>query len=212
MKPPRIKPLSKVNWYSRKTHCQLLNMKEESFKTLRHRGQIPAFKSHHPGTDAESGFHDMQTFQMLVADEFWRHFKLSREEAADFGTNCFLVFYNKWPLICETSAALAEGKFIAAHIQFGRVDLDLGSKYVAGTMAQIATTLPWTERAILLSMSRVAAILRERAKQFDVDLSDFFEGSMSKKGVNAIGAVDGADIRDPLPSTKRNLQTRETSK
>ena len=169
---------------SRKTHCDLAGIPVHSFKALQHLGRVPVLEPPYRG---ERGFTPLETIALVMASMMADESKVAWERAAGICSRAD-VLLSRWSELKET---VAERRIAGKReILFGRVEVrdpskndQVVSRAVVGTFAEIAAEYDPT-RAFVISASRVAEIIRNRAERLKIDLSQFWTApipSLSKE-------------------------------
>lgn len=184
-----------IPFLTRAEFCRLTDLEINTFRQMRQRGQVPLVwrgdasfiiaemgASHGPvaGDDPEKeaarGYTAGQAFCMILAGEFFRLYAVRREVAAFVAAHGNLMFSApEWRQIAETSAALQRGEKPDAEIFFGSFGRPNGKAiYGVGRLAELAADVPDAIDALAVSVTRVGALMRERAAEHNIDISNFW--------------------------------------
>lgn len=164
-----------IKFINRDTFCALIGMEVNTFKSLRQRNQVAMVWSD-PDSEAARGFTPSQAFLMLIAQELYEKLAISRERSAEMAGRAFMVEFDRWAEIVASSEAIANGMTPEQEILFGYVEpCDGDAVCVCGTLQQIADGFKAAERIVAVNVSRVAARLRQRARELDVDIDEVWQ-------------------------------------
>ena len=173
-----------VRMMGRADFCKLAGLDVEQYNSLSRRGQVPLV----PNLDLpeeianERGYSATGALILTIANELSDRYEMSRDRAAQIAMLSLNVFA-RWTDIAETSAQVAAGKMPATDILFAAIEWpdmrpkkgDRRPKCAVGTLKEIAAKHPNTSGVIAVSVTRCAALLRQRAAQARIDLGDFWE-------------------------------------
>jgi hypothetical protein len=153
---------------SRETHCLLSDLHVEAFKTLQRYGRLPTLPEQFQG---KKGFFPIETLALATANAMVTACSISWERATAICSEV-RVIADHWHDIGKISAMLGRQDSIL----FGRATLPGMSPPVAvyGTLAEIAEDNPAAICIDAISISRVAAAIRNRARDHHIDISDFW--------------------------------------
>jgi hypothetical protein len=156
---------------SRENHCLLSDLHVEAFKTLQRYGRLPALPAQFQG---KKGFSPIETLALATANAMVTACHISWEQAAAICSEV-RVIADHWHDIGKISAMLGRQD---GGILFGRAMLPGVSPPVTvyGTLAEIAEDNPAAICIDAISISRVAATIRNRARDNSIDISDFWAG------------------------------------
>ena len=169
---------------SRTEYCRLVGLEVEQLNVLRRRDQLPAV----PNLDLpeevahERGYSPGNALLLIVANELAERYEISRDSAARIAVHGWQAF-RRWDDIFVTSAQVAAGKEPIADILLGVVDWPgvardkagnrPAQKIAVGTLKEIAEQYPDARNIIAISLTRCAALLRQRAAKARINLGDF---------------------------------------
>jgi hypothetical protein len=197
--PPRIPGL-----LSRDQFLALVGLEVEAFNSSRRRGQLPLRPPYElPDEVADArGWSPFAALALLIALDLVDRYDLSRMRAAQIAGRSIAV-QKRWPDVCRTSEQLAESREPDFHILFGSLDIPSlkpnkkspDPTVAIGTLSDISARYPSATRIIAVSVTRCAALMRQRAVRAEVDLTHFFEQSPR------LGSEDEQDTFTSSPMT-----------
>jgi hypothetical protein len=171
---------------SRSEFCMLAGLEVEQFNALRRRDQIPIV----PNTDLpeevanERGYTPTGALLLIGANEFVDRYEMSRDCAARIASYGLRMF-KRWDEISAGSAQLAAGKQPALDVLFGMIDWPGVArdtvknrslqKVAVGTLKEIVDQHPSARDIIAISLTRCAALMRQRAAKARINLDEFWE-------------------------------------
>jgi hypothetical protein len=189
-----------MKMFGRAEFCLLTGMEVEAFNSLRRRDLLPLRPPREmPEETANiSGYGPLPALLMIVANEAVDRHDVSRQRAARFAGMTFFVFRgwprpkdpDRWHLVADTSAEVAAGKEPSADILLAAIDWPAnepnpkdfkssknktGLTVDIGTFQEIAERHPTASSIIAVSLTRCAAVLRQRAEKHGIDLGDFWQ-------------------------------------
>lgn len=170
---------------SRSDFCKLVGLEVEQLNVLRRRDQLPLV----PNPDlpeevaTERGYSAGMALSLIMANELAERYEMSRDCAARIA-GYGLRAYQRWGDIFVTSAQVAAGKEPAFDVLFAVVDWPgvkrdrarnrPAQKIAVGTLMEIAAQFPDAREIIAISVTRCAALLRQRAAKARIELGDFW--------------------------------------
>lgn len=165
--------------------CAVAGHEVEQYNVLRRRGQVPMVPPPDLSEEAlkQRGFEAGGALYLTVANELVEHYEMSRTSAATIAAKS-IVCHGRWEEIASTSARLAERKDPPFHILFAVINWPTvahlppkrGQPLCAvGTFKEIAEQYPNAHDVIAVSMTRCAALMRQRAAKARIDLTAFWE-------------------------------------
>jgi hypothetical protein len=169
---------------SREEFLALVELELEAFNSLRRRDQLPQrppYELSEEMADAR-GWPTTSALALVIALELADRYDLSRNRAAEIAGPVYAV-ENRWADISRTSQQLADGTQPEFHVLFAALDVP-GVKptkkvpfptIAVGTLSEIAAGYPTAAGIISVSVTRCAALMRQRAARAKIDLSEFWE-------------------------------------
>lgn len=168
-----------------KDFCKLAGLEVEQYNVLRRRHQVPTVPPPELSEEAltQRGFEASGALYLIMANEFVEHYGMSRSAAATIA-GFAIASYCRWNDIAATSADFADGKEPSSHILFAVVDWPAAASLAPkkrrptlaiGTIKEIAEQYPNAQDVIAISVTRCAALMRERAAKARIDLTAFWE-------------------------------------
>ena len=187
MKQPRSEgslPARIPGLKSRDEFLSLVGLEVEAFNSLRRRDQLPQRPPYElPEEMADArGWPTPSALGLIIALELADRYDLSRKRAAEIAAPVYAV-EKRWADICRTGQQLADGHEPEFHILYAALDLPdvkptkkqpfptIG----VGTIIDIAAEYGSATGIICISVTRCAALMRQRAKRAKIDLSEFWE-------------------------------------
>ena len=170
---------------SRTDYCKLVGLEVEQLNALRRRDQMPSVPNLDLAKEVanERGYSPGSALVLIMANELAERYEMSRDCAAKIAAYGLRV-YPRWGDIFVTSAQVAAGKEPDFDVLFGVVDWPGGSrdrvrnkppqKVAVGTLKEIAEQHPDARNIVAISVTRCAALLRQRAAKARIDLGDFW--------------------------------------
>jgi len=174
-----------VRFLSRSEFCSLAGLEVEQFNVLRRRDQVPSVPNLDlPGKIAnERGYEASGAFLLTIANELVESYEMSRECAARIAA-CGRIMFTRWEEVSATSAQIAAGKEPARDILLAVIDRrglarDKATnrpvqKVAVGTLKEIADQHSNVRDIIAISLTRCAALMRERAEKARINLDEFW--------------------------------------
>ena len=173
-----------VPMMGRADFCKLVELEVEKYNALKRRGQVPLV----PNLDLpeeianERGYSPTAALALTIANELSDRYEMSRHRAAQVALYSLKVS-DRWSDIAETSAQVASGKVPTAEILLAAIEWpgmrpkknDPRPTCAVGTLKEIAAKYPNPSGMIAVSVTRCAALLRQRAARARIDLGDFWE-------------------------------------
>ncbi|WP_456730338.1 hypothetical protein [Bradyrhizobium sp. USDA 3364] len=199
---------------TREQHCALAKVDVQAFKTLQRYNRVPVLPEH---LRAPKGFSPFETLALMTAVSFREHFFLSHAQAAHLGSQLEAIF-PYWPEIVDAgnSRPMKEILFGKLYFAFGTTPPMIT---VCGPLSELGTNYPAPMGIIGLSISRVVAVMRVRADELGIDLSEFWHPSAElptpqldpsngwDKAIANINAELGVR-KEPAMRTKKSATTR----
>lgn len=169
---------------SRNEFLALVGLELEAFNSLRRRDQLPQrppYELSEEVADAR-GWSPIAALALVMALELVDRYELSRDRAADIASPVHAVL-GRWADISRTSRQVADGKEPEFHVLFASLDLPsvkptkkrADPKIAVGTIKEITAEYPTATGIIAVSVTRCAALMRQRAARTKIDLRDFWE-------------------------------------
>lgn len=169
---------------SRDDFLALVGLDVEAFNSLRRRDQLPQRQPPELSEEWQDarGWIPHAALALLMALELVDRYQLSRKRAAEIASGVGRV-ETRWADISTTSGQVADGREPAFDILYASVDLP-GAKptkkspdptIAVGTLAEIAAKHPTATGLIGVSVTRCAALMRQRAARAKIDLGDFLD-------------------------------------
>jgi hypothetical protein len=153
---------------TREQHCALAFIGVDSFKALQRLNRLPILPAE---VRAAKGFGPFETLALITALEFREQHRQAHERAAAIASQLATIL-PMWPDIVKAST-----KSPIEEILFGRVE-SIGDKpasvAVCGRLGEIAEDYPSTAKLVVLSISRIVAVMRNRARDLKIDLGEFW--------------------------------------
>jgi hypothetical protein len=165
----------------------LAGLEVEQFNVLRRRDQVPSV----PNLDLpekianERGYEASGAFLLTIANEMVERYEMSRECAAKIAA-CGRIMFTRWEEVSATSSQIAAGKEPACDILLAVIDrreVARGKatnrpvqKVAVGTLREIADQHSNVRDIIAISLTRCAALMRERAAKARINLDEFWKG------------------------------------
>lgn len=132
----------------------------------------------------ERGYEARGALYLIIANEFAERYEISRDSAAAIAINA-LVVHHRWEDISSSSAEIASGKEPTRDVLFAVIDWPgLGRskqrrlprpKTAVGTLAEIVEQYPNASHLLAISVTRCAALMRQRATKARIDISEIWE-------------------------------------
>lgn len=175
-----------IQFLSRAEYCKLAGLEIEQYSILRRREQLPTIPSPDLSEEARNngGFEAAGALYLIVADELVERYQLSRDSAAAIAANG-LHMHSRWADISASSAQVGSGKepdieILFAVIDWPGLDREKTSKkplrtVAIGTLEEIADQHPRAHNIIAISLTRCAAVMRQRAAKARISLDEFWE-------------------------------------
>lgn len=174
---------------------KLVGIDRTTLRSMRKRGQRPAISRGGPSfllaevgagvlpekgeIDAEEqrGITPTQSFLQIVANAFHDRYSVSREVAAKIASRGFMALANpEWSAISASSAEVVAGNKPAVEIMFGVLEgPDDTVTFGAGPFSELIAARPDAIGVLLISLTRCAALMRQRSEEHSIDLGDFWE-------------------------------------
>ena len=175
-----------VRFLSRSEFCSLAGLEVEQFNVLRRRDQVPSV----PNLDLpekianERGYEASGAFLLTIANELVERYEMSRECAARIAA-CGRIMFTRWEEVSATSAQIAAGKEPVRDILLAVIDRRgvaarvkatnrPAQKVAVGTLKEIADQHSNVRDIIAISLTRCAALMRERAAKERINLDEFW--------------------------------------
>ena len=170
--------------HSRDDYLALVGLKLEAFNSLRRRDQLPQrppYEMSEQLADAR-GFGASSALALIIAVNLADRYGLSRERAAQIAGGVNRA-QSCWSEISATSKQVADGETADFDVLYASVDLPgvkptkkLSDPTIAvGTINEIAAEHPTATGIIAVSVTRCAALMRQRAARAKIDLAEFWE-------------------------------------
>jgi hypothetical protein len=179
---PRKADYMAIQFMSRSDYCTLAGLEVEQFNVLRRRDQVPSV----PNLDLseqvanERGYEAGGALLLIVANELVERYEISREYAARIAEHGRLMF-NRWGDVAATSAQVAAGKEPLLDILLAVIDWPGAAsgkakkpKVAVGTLKEIAEQHSNIRDIIAISLTRCAALMRQRAAKARINLDEFW--------------------------------------
>jgi hypothetical protein len=175
-----------IQFLSRAEYCKLADLPVEQYSILRRRDQLPSVPNLDlPAKEANKrGFEAAGALYLIIATELVDRFEISRESAARiaaYGRNAF----DRWQEISATSAQVANGKEPSSEVLLALIDWPgltkerargrPPQKVAIGTLREIADQYADARNMIAVSLTRSAALMRQRAAKARINLDAFWE-------------------------------------
>jgi len=169
---------------SRDEFLALVGLEVEAFNSLSRRDQLPQrppYELSEKAADAR-GRPTTSALALVIALELADRYDLSRNRAAEIAGPAYAV-EKRWADISKTSQQLADGHEPDFHILYAALDVP-GVKptkkqpfptICVGTISDIAAEYRNATGIICISVTRCAALIRQRAERAKIDLSEFWE-------------------------------------
>jgi len=169
----------------RSDFCRLAGLEIEQYNVLRRRDQLPPVPSRDRPTEVsdDGGYSPGGALLLIMANELADRYEMSRECAARIAAYGLQAF-RRWGDIFVTSAQVAAGKEPTIDVLLGVINWPgvardkakyrLPQKIAVGTLREIAEQHPDARDIIAISLTRCAALLRQRAAKAQIDLGDFW--------------------------------------
>ena len=168
---------------SRDELLALVGLELEAFNSLRRRNQLPQRPPREltPQEADARGWSPYSALALVVALEMVDRYKLSRTRAAEIAARVYVV-QERWADISKTGLLLADGNDPGFHVLFASIDLPgvrvnkrrPDPTIAVGTLSEIAAEHPLATGIIAISITRCAALMRQRAARGKIDLSEFW--------------------------------------
>jgi hypothetical protein len=169
---------------SRTDYCKLVGLEVEQLNALRRRGQLPLVPNAYLPEEVanERGYSPGSALSLIMANELTERYEMSRDCAARIAAYG-LRAYQRWGDIFVTSAQVAAAKEPAFDVLFAVIDWHCAApdrknrtaqKVGVGTLREIAAQFPDAREIIAISVTRCAALLRQRAAKARIELGDFW--------------------------------------
>ena len=173
-----------IQFLSRSKYCELAGLEIEQFNVLRRRDQAPSV----PNLDLseqvanERGYEAGGALLLIVANELVERYEISRECAARIATLGRQMFA-RWEVISATSAQVAAGKEPVFDILLAVIDWHVArdkaknrpaQKVAVGTLKEIADQHANARDILAISLTRCAALMRQRAAKARINLDEFW--------------------------------------
>jgi hypothetical protein len=169
----------------RSDFCRLAGLEIEQYNVLRRRDQLPPVPNLDQPTELadNGGYSPGGALLLIIANELADRYEMSRECAARIAAYGLHAF-RRWGDVFVTSAQVAAGReptidILLAVINWPGVARDkakyrMPQKVAIGTLKEIAEQHPDARDVIAISLTRCAALLRQRAAKTQIDLGDFW--------------------------------------
>ena len=169
----------------RSDFCRLAGLEIEQYNALRRRGQLPSMSNRDLPREmaGDGGFSPGGALLLIMANELTERYEMSRECAARIAT-CGLQAFRRWGDVFVTSAQVAAGKEPTIDVLLGVINWPGVArdktknrplqKIAVGTLEEIAQQHPDAHDIVAISLTRCAALLRQRAAKAQIDLGDFW--------------------------------------
>lgn len=163
--------------------CDLCDIDVEALNALYRRDLVPAVQE-----KAERVYTPAAAFVLTVADEFSACFALSRDRAALMASSAYDLIGSRWKDIAATSEAMLAEKTSTGDILVGAVNVTNAvfrraePTMVIGTLAEIAARYPKAVNLIVISATRCATLLRQRARRHKIDVDSLWRPDGFKAG------------------------------
>lgn len=165
--------------------CKLAGLEVEAFNVLRRREQVPMVPPPELSEDAlkRRGFEASGALYLIMANSLADDYGMSRSTAAAIASKAG-IWYQRWEDVASTSADFAQGHEPRFHILFAVVNLPAVASIAPktrqpslaiGTIKEIAEQYPNAHDVIAVSVTRCAALMRQRAAKARIDLTEFWE-------------------------------------
>jgi hypothetical protein len=174
-----------IRFLSRTDCCALAGLDVEQYKVLRRRDQVPMVPN--PDLPEEvanaRGYEARSALYLIIANELAERYEISRDYAAKMAAHA-ICMHDRWKEISATSAQLAAGKEPTHDILFALIDWwgfgqsktkRRDTKAAVGTLAEIAHQHPGARDIIATSLTRCAALMRQRAAKARINLDEFWK-------------------------------------
>jgi hypothetical protein len=174
-----------IVFLGRSDFCKLAGLEVEQLNVLRRRDQVPPV----PNRDLpeefsnQSGYSPGSALLLIIANELAERYEMSRECAARIAAYGLQAF-RRWGDVFVTSAQVAAGKEPLLDVLLGVIDWPgvardraknrPPQKIAVGTLKEIAEQHPDARDIIAISVTRCAALLRQRAAKARIDLGEFW--------------------------------------
>ena len=174
-----------VLFLSRSEYCSLAGLEVEQLNVLRRRDQVPSV----PNLDLteevanERGYEAGGALLLIIANELVERYEMSRECAARVAASGRNMF-DRWEEVSATSAQIAAGKEPVRDILLAVIDRrgvvrDKATngpmqKVAIGTLKEIADQHSNVRDIIAISLTRCAALMRQRAAKARINLDEFW--------------------------------------
>jgi hypothetical protein len=183
VKPTMEDFIMKLVMFGRDALCKLVGLEVEGLNSLRRRGQMPSVPN--LGLDEkavnEGGYDAFSALLLILALTFTDRFEVSRNRACELAGSAAGVLDKRWTEICRSSLDLAEGRRPAAHILFAVIEgsIPKGRHKIksipfCGTAAEMSAAHPDATNIIAISVSECAAEMRQRAREHQIALEEFW--------------------------------------
>jgi len=177
-----------IKFLSRSDYCDLAGLSIEQYSILRRRDQLPTVPNLDLSDEVanKGGFEASGALYLIVANQLVETFEMSRESAARiaaYGRDMF----DRWPEISATSAQVVAGQEPSQEILLALIDWQGAArdkakaknrpvqKRAVGTLREIVDEHPNARDIIAISLTRAAAVMRQRAAKARIDLTEFWE-------------------------------------
>jgi len=174
-----------MQFLSRDQHCVLAATEIEQFKSLQRRDQLPTWAA---GDADTRGYSPFESMLLIIANDLAEGPASSREAAATIASRGFGPIHQRWGEIDETSKSIVRGITPAVEILYGTLEIPINKTVgrrtaplgktepiiFCNTLAEIAANFPSPLRLVAVNVSRIAAEMRVRAEQQQIDLTEFW--------------------------------------
>ena len=171
-----------IRFLSRSDFSLLAGLEVEQLNALRRRDQVPSV----PNLDLpeqianERGYEAGSALLLIIANELVERYEMSRECAAKISVHGRIMF-TRWDEVSATSAQVAAGKEPLLDILLAVFDwpgVASGKakkpKAAVGTLKEIADQHFNVRDIIAVSITRCAALMRQRAAKARINLDEFW--------------------------------------
>ncbi|MCC8937441.1 hypothetical protein H8A99_13400 [Bradyrhizobium sp. Arg68] len=154
---------------TREQHCALAKVDVQAFKTLQRYHRVPVLPEH---LRAPKGFSPFETLALMTAVSFRERFFLSHAQAAHLGSQLEVIFPH-WSAIVDAGNSRPMNEILFGKLYFA-IDVTPPMITVCGPPSEFGIESPAPMGIIALSISRIVTVMRVRADDLGIDLSEFW--------------------------------------
>jgi hypothetical protein len=170
--------------------CKLVDVEVEALNALRRRDQVPKPNFHlmlgargvFESRERANEYNGYGALALIIALKLASQYEISRDYASEIAELALGVIDERWKDISLTSKQIADGLTPSANIMFALLEYPLFkmrgrmevSSVVCGNATEIAAKNPMAMSFIGVSLSQCAAVLRQRARRYEIDVGDFW--------------------------------------